>query len=207
MQPRVGPQFTSTISPSQILNLFWDLTSLNPVRRLEWGKILAFEMLSERRADCALVCARSGGIQDWHKSASHCSAHFRRLKRPQLVRCIVLTLSPMHSLPQDEQSKAAQALVAETMAIQNSQPALDADEVAACFEVEDLLAIFSQSTVYVFKRLIRGLASGRAGARQGFALALTLLLAEIPAIRPPMAIKLIYSLVEPVGMHKVDWTG
>lgn len=94
------------------------------------------------------------------------------------------------------------------MAIQNSQPALDADEVAACFEVEDLLAIFSQSTVYVFKRLIRGLASGRAGARQGFALALTLLLAEIPAIRPPMAVKLIYSLVEPVGMHKVlDWMG
>lgn len=93
MQPRVGPQFASTITSSQILNLFWDLTSLNPVRRLEWGEILAFEMLSERRTDYALVWARSGGIHGWHKPASHGTAHFRRLKRPKLSRCIVLTLS------------------------------------------------------------------------------------------------------------------
>ena len=39
--------------------------------------------------------------------------------------------------------------------------------------------------VYALERLMRGLGSGRQGARQGFALALTVLLKEIPAIPTP----------------------
>ncbi|KAK9827786.1 hypothetical protein WJX74_002012 [Apatococcus lobatus] len=39
--------------------------------------------------------------------------------------------------------------------------------------------------VYALERLMRGLGSGRQGARQGFALALTVLLREIPAIPTP----------------------
>ena len=39
--------------------------------------------------------------------------------------------------------------------------------------------------VYALERLMRGLGSGRQGARQGFALALTVLLREVPAIPTP----------------------
>ena len=44
---------------------------------------------------------------------------------------------------------------------------------------------------YALKRLARGLASSRHGARQGFALALTQLLTQIPAIETEEVLKLL----------------
>ena len=43
---------------------------------------------------------------------------------------------------------------------------------------------------YVLKRLVRGLGSGRQGARQGFALALTALLGARPSLSPASVLEL-----------------
>ena len=51
---------------------------------------------------------------------------------------------------------------------------------------------------YALKRLARGLGSGRSGARQGFALALTAAFAEIPLVTLPDGLKLLKSSLEPI---------
>ena len=52
--------------------------------------------------------------------------------------------------------------------------------------------------VYALKRLARGLGSGRSGARQGFALALTAAFTEIPLVSLPDGLKLLKSSLEPI---------
>ena len=52
--------------------------------------------------------------------------------------------------------------------------------------------------VYALRRLARGLGSGRSGARQGFALALTAAFSEIPLVSLPDGLKLLKSSLEPI---------
>jgi len=52
---------------------------------------------------------------------------------------------------------------------------------------------------YVSKRLIRGLSSSRAGARQGFALAFTEVLAAAPSLKTSEMVKLIDQELQPEG--------
>ncbi len=47
-----------------------------------------------------------------------------------------------------------------------------------------------RAQAYVLKRLVRGLGSGRQGARQGFALALTALLGARPSLSPASVLEL-----------------
>jgi DNA polymerase phi len=56
----------------------------------------------------------------------------------------------------------------------------------------------SPVVVYALKRLARGLGSGRSGARQGFALALTAAFSEIPSLPFPDGLKLLKSSIEPI---------
>lgn len=57
--------------------------------------------------------------------------------------------------------------------------------------------------VYVLKRLCRGLASSREGARQGFALALTAVLQGLPALGGGAALSILESSLESPGGKKV----
>ena len=52
--------------------------------------------------------------------------------------------------------------------------------------------------VYALRRLARGLGSGRSGARQGFALALTAAFSEIPLVSLPDGLKLLKTSLEPI---------
>ena len=52
--------------------------------------------------------------------------------------------------------------------------------------------------MYALRRLARGLGSGRSGARQGFALALTAAFSEIPLVSLPDGLKLLKSSLEPI---------
>ena len=58
--------------------------------------------------------------------------------------------------------------------------------------------------MYGLKRLVRGLASGRQGARQGYALALTKLLADIPALPVSEVLSVMTSELEVSGQAKVS---
>lgn len=57
---------------------------------------------------------------------------------------------------------------------------------------------------YTLKRLVKGLASGNAGARQGFALALTLLLKRLPGMTADDAVLLLASYLEAPSASKVS---
>ena len=57
--------------------------------------------------------------------------------------------------------------------------------------------------VYAFKRLCRGLGSSRQGARQGFSLAMTSLLASTQCIAPTEAVAAIEGVLEPAAAGKV----
>ena len=52
--------------------------------------------------------------------------------------------------------------------------------------------------VYALRRLARGLGSGRSGARQGFALALTAAFSEIPLVSLPDGLKLLKTSLDPI---------
>jgi hypothetical protein len=69
------------------------------------------------------------------------------------------------ALDADVRLRAASSLVS---ALQTPAPATEPAATAA-----DLLARCAPETAYTLKRLLRGLASDREGARQGFAIALT----------------------------------
>ncbi|DBB15045.1 TPA: hypothetical protein ACH3X3_004628 [Trebouxia sp. C0006] len=78
------------------------------------------------------------------------------------------------SLNEDARAAAAAGLVAELKGIQA--------EFSPSSVGSKQQATYAPSLVYGLKRLVRGLASGRQGARQGNALALSKLLADIPAL-------------------------
>lgn len=59
--------------------------------------------------------------------------------------------------------------------------------------------------VYGLKRLVRGLASGRQGARQGYALALSKLLGDIPALSITEVLATMASELEVSGQAKVSF--
>ncbi len=58
--------------------------------------------------------------------------------------------------------------------------------------------------VYGLKRLVRGLASGRQGARQGYALALSKLLADVPALPISEVLAVMASELEVSGQAKAS---
>ena len=64
---------------------------------------------------------------------------------------------------------------------------------------------FEHLQVYGLKRLVRGLASGRQGARQGNALALSKLLADIPALSINEVLATMASELEVSGQAKVSF--
>ena len=57
--------------------------------------------------------------------------------------------------------------------------------------------------VYGLKRLVRGLGSGRQGARQGYALALGKLLSELPAVPSSQVLAIMASELDVSGQAKV----
>eukprot|EP00208_Stichococcus_sp_RCC1054_P001680 CAMPEP_0206145532 /NCGR_PEP_ID=MMETSP1473-20131121/27659_1 /ASSEMBLY_ACC=CAM_ASM_001109 /TAXON_ID=1461547 /ORGANISM="Stichococcus sp, Strain RCC1054" /LENGTH=263 /DNA_ID=CAMNT_0053541779 /DNA_START=17 /DNA_END=805 /DNA_ORIENTATION=+ len=57
----------------------------------------------------------------------------------------------------------------------------------------DKLAACSPLAIYTLKRLVRGLASGRQGARQGFALAVTTIVEHAPAVSAAVVLDLLQS--------------
>jgi DNA polymerase phi len=65
-------------------------------------------------------------------------------------------------------------------------------------EAPPALAGCSPVLAYALKRLARGLGSGRSGARQGFALALTAAIAEIPLVSLSDGLRLLKTSLEPI---------
>lgn len=57
--------------------------------------------------------------------------------------------------------------------------------------------------MYGLKRLVRGLGSGRQGARQGYALALGKLLSDVPALPISQVLKVMSSELDVSGHAKV----
>ena len=56
---------------------------------------------------------------------------------------------------------------------------------------------------YVLKRLVRGLASARQGARQGYALALSKLLSDMPALSAKQVLATMAAELQVSGQAKV----
>ncbi|KAJ1953055.1 DNA-directed DNA polymerase [Linderina pennispora] len=92
------------------------------------------------------------------------------------------------SLDESKRVAAAAQLITSLCEFQAAMPA--STEVAAT--EEDLGRICASDVVYAIKRLIKGLASPRDGARQGFSLALTELLARVPCISSKVVLDLLW---------------
>lgn len=60
--------------------------------------------------------------------------------------------------------------------------------------------------VYGLKRLVKGLASGRQGARQGYALALTTLMTELPTLPAAIVLDLLDEHLEVSGQAKASFS-
>lgn len=60
--------------------------------------------------------------------------------------------------------------------------------------------------VYGLKRLVRGLASGRQGARQGYALALTTLMSEVSTLPVTMVLDMLDKTLEVSGQAKARFS-
>ncbi|DBB02081.1 TPA: DNA-directed DNA polymerase [Trebouxia sp. C0004] len=98
------------------------------------------------------------------------------------------------SLNEDARATAAAGLVAELQSIQA--------EFSLSSAGSKQQATYAPSLMYGLKRLVRGLASGRQGARQGYALALSNLLADIPALSITEVLATMASELEVSGQAK-----
>ena len=67
-----------------------------------------------------------------------------------------------------------------------------------------LTCVVPDMQVYGLKRLVKGLASGRQGARQGYALALSKLLSEVPALPASEVLSSMASELQVSGQAKVS---
>lgn len=143
-----------------MLSFFWDLASLEHVRE-------------------ALLCYQPGSAANpWARALT--------------------SRSFLTSGVQDAREKAATALVDELLKSQAEEGESEEEEEAEAEaeatgqgrgqEVARALRRCTPLTVYAVKRLCRGLASGRQGARQGFALGLTTLLARSDCLSPEEAV-------------------
>ncbi|RMZ53345.1 hypothetical protein APUTEX25_004833, partial [Auxenochlorella protothecoides] len=101
------------------------------------------------------------------------------------------------SLEAEVQFRASSDLVDAVLKTQSSAPKAGKRE-----DGEAVVAAYSPTTGYTLKRLVKGLASGNAGARQGFALALTLLLKRLPGMTADDAVLLLASYLEAPSASK-----
>ncbi|KAJ1934842.1 DNA-directed DNA polymerase, partial [Linderina macrospora] len=92
------------------------------------------------------------------------------------------------SLDESKRVAAAAQLITALCEFQAAMPA--STEVATT--EEDLGRICASDVAYAIKRLIKGLASPRDGARQGFSLVLTELLARVPCISTAVILDLLW---------------
>ncbi|KAJ1729797.1 DNA-directed DNA polymerase [Coemansia biformis] len=96
------------------------------------------------------------------------------------------------SLDDDKRVSAATQLIAALCRFQAEMPATD--EIAAT--EEDLDRICAGDVSYGVRRLVKGLASPRDGARQGYSMALAELLARVPCISAKLVLDLLWASTE-----------
>ncbi|KAG2210865.1 hypothetical protein INT47_000019 [Mucor saturninus] len=100
---------------------------------------------------------------------------------------------------------AAQSLIKTLADFQkNHEESLDTKDIADTEEKLDLLCASDVS--YAVRRLLRGLPSSRQGARQGFSLALTELLAIVDIISTKLVLDLLFQYTERTGAMSGDET-
>ena len=77
-----------------------------------------------------------------------------------------------------------------------------------CSDHPQITAIDCRTTsqVYGLKRLVKGLASGRQGARQGYALALTTLMTDLPTLPAAVVLDMLDEHLEVSGQAKASFS-
>ncbi|TPX35785.1 hypothetical protein SmJEL517_g01918 [Synchytrium microbalum] len=101
-------------------------------------------------------------------------------------------------------TRAATLLIQTLVALQDNYTAQSnwIDQIHNDNDADNLELVCAPDVSYALKRLLRGLASSRQGARQGFAVALTELLTVIPHVRLSRLIELLLSVSEISGSMK-----
>ncbi|KAJ1886651.1 DNA-directed DNA polymerase, partial [Kickxella alabastrina] len=104
----------------------------------------------------------------------------------------------LSSLDEKQRIDSATQLIAALVKFQNSMP--QTDEMAT--NEEEMAKLCASDVAYAIPRLIKGLASPRDGARQGFSIALSELLARIPCISVKLVLSLLWRFTEATNSMK-----
>ncbi|KAJ2726537.1 DNA-directed DNA polymerase [Coemansia sp. Benny D115] len=99
------------------------------------------------------------------------------------------------SLDEQQRLDSAAQLIGTLVKFQRAMP----QSTKMATTEEEMNELCASDVAYALKRLIKGLASPRDGARQGFSIALTELLARIPCISVPLVLSLLWRHTEAVG--------
>ncbi|TPX37827.1 hypothetical protein SeMB42_g06860 [Synchytrium endobioticum] len=102
----------------------------------------------------------------------------------------------------DIRTRAAATLIRQLVAVQSEWSAARTIHMPTNDDPHGIETLCAPDVSYALKRLLRGLASSRAGARQGFSVALTELLTIIPELRLSHLMHLLLTSIEVTGSMK-----